>query len=199
MPPLFKLATTLITFTLFPLTLFNLWAFIHLHVSSGFFSKREQARNIAGFLIGLILSWIVIAINTFYKDSLPDPELRIQPAFLRVGIYIALGFILGILVDKLTGALDKRNLSAISIALFTVFVVLSIYNLIVLKEIRYVITFGILGWTSYLLYGEWQEKRDGAPPGSFLDGQADDRDESEFETPDLDGGQETDRSARNGN
>ena len=194
MPPLFKFATTLIAFTLFPLTLFNLWAFIHFHVSSGFFPERERARNFTGFLIGLIGSWIVIAIDTFYKNSLPDPELRIQPALLRVGIYIAIGFVLGIVIDKLTGALDKRNLSAVSIAFFTVFVVLSIYNLVVLKEIRYVITFGILGWTGYLLYGEWSEKRNSDPPGSFLDHQPHDPDESEIETPDRDDDQDIDRS-----
>jgi len=196
MPPLFKLATDLITFTLFPLTIFNLWAFIHFHVSSGLFAKREQARNFAGFFIGLILSWTVIAIDTFYKKSMPDPELRIQPALLRVGIYILIGFILGILIDKLTGALDKRNLSAISIAFFTVFVILSIYNLVVLKEVRYVISFGVLGWTGYLLYGEWSEKKADGQPGSFLDSQPYNLDENEFETPDVDGDQDTDRSAR---
>ena len=186
MPPLFKLATNLITVTLFPLIVFNLWVFIHFHVSSGLLGKREQARNFVGFLIGLIVSWIVIAFDTFYRESMPDPELRIHPALLRVGIYIAIGFILGFLIDKLTSALDKRNLSAISILFFTVFVILSIYNLVVLKEIRYVMSFGILGWTGYLLYREWSEKKDGGQPGSFLDDHPYDPDESEFETPELD-------------
>lgn len=199
MPLSFRLASNLITFTLFPFTIFILWAFIRFHVSNGLLDKRELARNFVGFLIGLTASWIVIALDTFYKKYVPDPELRIQPALLRVGIYILMGIILGMIIDKLTGALHKRNLTSITIAFFTVFIVLSIYDLVILKEIRYVISFGILGWVGYLIYGNWSEKNDDDDPGSFLDRNHYDSDESEFEIADLDGDAETDRSRPGGN
>ncbi|MGE5462962.1 MAG: hypothetical protein ACM3PS_06395 [Syntrophothermus sp.] len=176
-----NLVSDVIIFTLFPLVVFNIWAFIFFHVSNGFLDEKEKTRNLSGFLIGLFVAMIVVVLDSFNKGS--TQELPIHQTLLRVGIYIAAGFILGILIDKFTDALDKRNLTAISIAFFTLLIIISIYDLIAFKDLRYAISFGFLGWIGYLVYMDWSEKKEFDSSGSFLDGDTNDPSQSETETP----------------